>query len=38
MPNAKLALYLAMATATVAIVFVAYALTGADLCLWCAGK
>jgi hypothetical protein len=38
MPNAKLALYLAVITATVAIVFVAYALTGADLCLWCAGK
>lgn len=38
MPKARLALYLAVATVTVAVVFVAYALTGADLCLWCAGK
>lgn len=38
MRDAKIALCLAAVTVVVAIAFVAYALTGADLCLWCVGK
>ena len=30
-----LALYVALATLAAVISFVAYAMTGADLCLWC---
>jgi len=36
--EAKNALYLATVTVAVAIAFVAYALTGADLCVWYVGK
>ncbi len=38
MRDANIALYLALVTVAVAVGFVAYALTGADLCVWCAGK
>jgi hypothetical protein len=38
MRDAKIALCLAAVTVVMAIAFVAYALTGADLCLWCVGK
>lgn len=38
MRDTQIALYLAAVTVAVAIAFVAYALTGADLCLWCVGK
>jgi len=36
--DAKVALCLAAVTVAVAIAFVAYALTGAGLCVWCVGK
>lgn len=35
MPSADLALYLAVAVAALSGLFVAYALSGADVCLWC---
>jgi hypothetical protein len=35
-PNIQL--YFAVLTALLAVGFVAYAVTGADLCLWCVGK
>ena len=38
MPNSNIALIFALVTVAVAIGFVAYALTGADLCVWCIGK
>jgi hypothetical protein len=38
MRDTKIALCLAAVTVAVAIAFVAYALTGADLCVWCVGK
>jgi hypothetical protein len=38
MRDTLIALGLAVVTLAVAIAFVAYALTGADLCLWCVGK
>jgi hypothetical protein len=36
MPSADLALYVAAGVAALSVLFVAYALSGADLCLWCA--
>jgi len=33
--RASLALALAIVTVAVAVAFVAYALSGADLCIWC---
>jgi hypothetical protein len=38
MSNSNIALFLALVTVAVAVGFVAYALTGADLCVWCVGK
>ncbi len=38
MRDAKIALCLAAVTVAAAIAFVAYALTGADLCVWYVGK
>jgi hypothetical protein len=38
MRDANIALFLAAVSVVVAIAFVAYALTGADLCVWCVGK
>lgn len=35
MPSTKLASVLALATLAVAALFVAYAASGSDLCLWC---
>jgi hypothetical protein len=35
MPSSKLALGIALVTLAVAVVFVAYAASGADLCVWC---
>lgn len=35
MRDSTVALSLAIATVAIAIVFVAYALSGADLCIWC---
>lgn len=35
MPSSKLARALALTTLAAAVVFVAYAVSGADLCLWC---
>ena len=35
MPSSKLALGLALVTLAVAALFVAYASSGADLCVWC---
>jgi len=35
MRSTDLALYLAAAVAALSVLFVAYALSGADLCLWC---
>ena len=34
----RVAVGFAVATIVVALVFIAYALTGADLCVWCAGS
>lgn len=38
MRSSDLALFVAMALVAVAILFVAFALTGADLCVWCAAS
>ena len=38
MRSADLALYLAAAVVAVAVVFVVYALSGADLCFWCGAR
>jgi len=35
MPHPRLAVYVAVATLAAAIVFVAWALSGGDLCAWC---
>jgi hypothetical protein len=35
MRSADVALYLAAAVAALSVLFVAYALSGADVCLWC---
>ena len=35
MRSADLALYIAAAVTVLAVLFVSYALSGADLCLWC---
>ena len=35
MRSADLALYLAAAAAALSVLFVTYALSGADVCLWC---
>jgi hypothetical protein len=36
--SSDLALFVAMAMVAVAILFVVFALTGADLCVWCAAS
>jgi hypothetical protein len=38
MPDAKIALCLAAVTVAVAIAFIAYVVSGADLCVWCVGR
>ncbi len=38
MRSADLALYLAAAMVALAVLFVAYALSGADLCFWCGAR
>lgn len=38
MRSADLALYLAALVAALSVLFVAYALSGADLCLWCGAR
>jgi hypothetical protein len=36
MTSSRLVLAIALLTFTVAVAFIGYAATGADLCLWCA--
>jgi hypothetical protein len=38
MRETNIQLYFAVLTVLVAVGFVAYAVTGADLCIWCIGK
>ena len=38
MRDPRIALYIAVATVAVAVLFVAYALSGADLCVWCSAR
>jgi len=38
MRETSLALVLGLVTLAVAVVFLAYALSGADLCLWCRAR
>ena len=38
MPHSRIAVYVAVATLAAAIVFVAYALSGSDLCAWCRAR
>ena len=35
MRDSRIALYIAVATVAVAVLFIVYALSGADLCVWC---
>lgn len=35
MRDCRLAVYIATVTAATAVLFVAYAVAGADLCVWC---
>jgi hypothetical protein len=36
--GSRIAVYVALATLAAAVVFVAYALSGGDVCLWCRGQ
>ena len=35
MRDPSVALYIALTTVVIAVLFVAYAVSGADLCVWC---
>jgi hypothetical protein len=38
MRDPSIALYIAVTTVAIAVLFVVYALSGADLCVWCSTR
>ena len=38
MRDSSIAFYIAVTTVVIAVLFVVYALSGADLCVWCSAR